>query len=133
MTHEELLRLIPLYVADTLDPREKEAVEREIPHSRELQEELAFWRRARQATVSYAEYLQQGHPTADQLVDYVELSQAGQQSHLIHKHLKECKSCRMELELISKSYPANPASHLSPTEMEKPTTYFDRLHRCFSP
>jgi len=111
MTVSHLLKLIPFYSAKTLDAEEKKAIDEELPKSRELQEELKFWQRAAHATRSSVEFLRHGHPSPEEIVDYVEENIRNIQTRsTAEKHFQECDNCRQELEIIKETYPIPQAS-----------------------
>ena len=133
MKNEELLALVPFYVAGTLDPEEKESVDKNLSLSPELQTELAFWRRAQYATVSYVEYLKQGHPSSEELVDYVEQTLTGYRSELIDKHLRECGNCREEFDITVNTFPENKTSRQTHSEATPKKVLSDILYRFLNP
>ncbi len=133
MTEEELLKLIPFYAAGTLETEEKIEVEQELSRSKKLQEELAFWRNARRATISYVEYLREGHPTAEALADYAERAFNGHRSQLIDEHLALCHNCKQEFEIISQTFEPSRIPGIKSIETDSRERFFASLYRFMKP
>lgn len=110
METQEAKELLPFYVANTLSPEEKAEVEEALKVSKELNDDLAFWRKAGVAARAHAEYAAH-HLSSEQIVDYAErtMSDPTLRSQ-IESHLQACKECREEYEMIMQTIP-EPALH----------------------
>ncbi len=105
MDKSELLDLIPPYVTGKVSDEEKAAIERELPNSKELRDEIAFWRSARVATRKAAAYSAGGHLTSEQIVDYVREAISNPKEKLvIERHLQACDFCAEDLEIVKPAY-----------------------------
>ena len=104
MNLQELLELIPFYVAGTLDPDEKRLVEQELPNSTELQEAVRFWRQAQKAIIASEEYARKGHLSPDTLIQYVEGNLGVVEMNTVEQHISECANCREETDSITEMY-----------------------------
>jgi hypothetical protein len=105
MEHREAKELLPLYVANTLTREERAAVEKALSTSKELTDELAFWRKAQLTAQSHAAYLQ-AHLSSEQIVDYAEGAITDHQLRsTIESHLQRCDECRDEYEMILQTMP----------------------------
>jgi len=101
----ELVDLIPLYVTGKVSDKQKAAIERELPNSKELRDEIAFWKAARVTTQREAAYLLAGHLTSERIVDYARGAiLIPMEKTEIERHLQACDSCSNELETIRPSY-----------------------------
>ena len=107
MNLSELRKLIPFYAANTLGPKEKKAVEKELVRSKELGKELKFWQQAQHTAISNSKYLGQGHLTPEAIVDYAEGKIESNQTKIsMEKHFQQCAECQQELDIIKQTYPA---------------------------
>ncbi len=120
MELHEAKQLIPMYVANTLTPEEKAEVDEALKVSKELNDDLAFWRKAQLAAQVHAEYATQ-HLSSEQIVDYAEraVSDPRLRSQL-ESHLQACKDCREEYEMIVQTMPEPEARRqMTPGMIEK--------------
>lgn len=105
MEKSELLDLIPLYVTGKVSDDQKAAIENELPHSKELREEFAFWRSAQVAAKNAAANLAEGHLRSEQIVDYARGAVLNPKEGLeIELHLQACASCREDYEIVKPSF-----------------------------
>lgn len=120
MEKSELVDLIPLYVTGKLSEEQKAALDRELPNSPELRDELAFWQAAHAAAGREAVHSLAGHLTSEQIVDYARgvMSNSVEQSH-IEQHLQACKLCLLDFETIRPAF-MQPARATS-------SSFFERL------
>jgi hypothetical protein len=121
MELDEAKQLIPLYVANTLTPEEKAEVDEALKISKELSDELAFWRKAQLAAQAHAEYVREEHLSSEQIVDYAEgvMSDPKLRSE-IESHLQACKDCREEYDMIVLTLPApETRRQITPSFIEK--------------
>lgn len=120
MDINELKKLIPFYIAKTLDEKEKEKVEAGLKKFPELKSDLDFWIQAREATLIYVHINQTGHLSAEQIVNYVEEEYEGNLPALqkVEAHLNDCADCRNDVEIIRDTYSA-----ISATSDIKPIKY----------
>lgn len=104
MNIEELKHLIPLYVAGTLSPEEKDWVEQELKTSEELQQEVSFWLHASVAAQSHFTYLAEGHLPSETITAYAE-GRIGSpnERQMVETHIRQCESCREEVELLKQT------------------------------
>jgi hypothetical protein len=97
----ELSDLLPLYVTGKVSDAQKAAIEDALLHSKELQDELAFWRRARGATKHAALDTAEAHLRSEQIVDYARGVITNPMDGLeIQRHLQACDSCREDYEIM---------------------------------
>jgi len=91
----ELRRLIPFYVAGTLDDSEHRAVEDALTSHPEWQEDIRFWNAAKNHTAIIPE----GHPHSELLVDYADGGLRDQPAvvDMIERHLGQCLVCRSDV------------------------------------
>jgi hypothetical protein len=101
----ELVDLIPLYVTGKLSDDQKATIERELPKSAELRDEIAFWQSARGAVQKEAAYSLAGHLTSERIVDYARgaISSPLEKANIEH-HLQGCQRCRLDLETIRPAF-----------------------------
>ncbi|MFI5252639.1 MAG: hypothetical protein ACHQQQ_09450 [Bacteroidota bacterium] len=97
----EIKKLIPWYVAGTLNEDERKIVEESLEHSIELQEELQFWRRVHGSMNLFTHQSAKKHLSPEQIIDYIEkkitdVALAAQ----IDKHLANCEDCRQDGEIV---------------------------------
>ena len=112
MELHEAKQLIPLYVANTLSSAERAEVDEALKASKELNDELAFWRKAQLAAHAHAEYARKEHLSSEQIVDFAEravtdpklLYEVVDRSQ-IEAHLQTCKECAEEYDMIMKTIP----------------------------
>jgi hypothetical protein len=101
----ELVDLIPLYVTEKLSGEQKAAIEREVPNSPELRDEIAFWRASHVAASREAAYSLAGHPTSERIVDFARGAIASPlEKANIEQHLQRCRHCRHDLETIQPAF-----------------------------
>lgn len=98
----EIKKLIPFYIAGTLDAEEYQEVEDAIQNFSELQTEVEFWKRALKAI--HWQTLQQsaGHLTREQIVQSAEGNRL--QDFSVENHLQTCTQCREVIEIIRSTY-----------------------------
>lgn len=103
----ELKKLIPFYVAGSLDPEERSMVEKALRESNELQTELEFWTHARAAVGRHVRFRQEGHLSPEQILSLIELDlhEEPETSYAILNHLQKCDSCSQQVEIIRSTYP----------------------------
>jgi hypothetical protein len=121
MELHEVKQLIPLYVANTLTPEEKAEVDEALKVSKELNDELAFWRKAQGTAQAYAEHAARKHLLPEQIVDYAErmVNDPTLQSQ-IESHLQACKDCREEYDMIMLTIPKPETRHaITPSIIER--------------
>ena len=106
MELHEAKQLIPLYVADTLSSAERAEVDEALKASKELNDELAFWRKAQLAAQAHAEYARKEHLSSEQIVDFAERAVTDPKLRSeIESHLQTCKECAEEYDMIMKTIP----------------------------
>jgi hypothetical protein len=101
MTLDELKRLIPPYMAGTLDPEERREVEDALITSAALKRELTLWRHAKGALEARVAELAGGHLTPEQIVDRAMGLTPGKEMLEIDRHLASCSLCGDELRLVN--------------------------------
>jgi anti-sigma-K factor RskA len=109
MSSVEIRELIPFYVAGTLSDTEQREVEAALKNSAELQQELAFWQRAKAATIAETESVVVGHLSAKQIVDLATWTASAEERVLADRHLESCASCSEEHRLVLESLAAQPS------------------------
>ena len=115
MEKSDLVDLIPLYVTGKVSDEQKAAIERELPNSKELREEFAFWRAARVVARKEAAYSAAGHLMSEQIVDYARGMISNPLEKLeIQQHLQACKLCSEDLGSIESAF-------FQPTPVPSPT------------
>jgi anti-sigma factor RsiW len=101
----ELFDLIPLYVSGKLSDEQKTAIEHEMSRSKELQEEVAFWRAGQAATRDEANYRGAAHLTSEQIVDFARGSILDPLTKReVERHLQACTLCNDDLATIRPSF-----------------------------
>ncbi len=102
MTKEDIEKLLPFYVANTLNEKEKKDVEIELSLYPELREELEFIKQLHQSTLIDVKSDEVNHPTSEEIVDFFEgdLKNNPILSRNIEKHIKDCKSCQREINIL---------------------------------
>jgi hypothetical protein len=102
----------PLYVTGKLSNQQKAEIERALPNSKELRDEIALWKAARVSVQKEAAYSLAGHPTSEQIVDYARgwIADSLEKSK-IEEHLRSCKLCSMDYETIKLAF-VKPAPNL---------------------
>jgi hypothetical protein len=105
METSELLDLIPLYITGRVSDDQKKAIENELPRSKELRAELAFWRSAQVAAKSAMATSAEGHLRSEQIVDYARRAVLNHTEVLeIQRHLQACASCREDYEIVEPAF-----------------------------
>ncbi|MBA4312475.1 MAG: hypothetical protein C0417_07575 [Chlorobiaceae bacterium] len=107
MEYSEIKKLIPFYIAGTLEPDEKKLVEDALRDSGELKKEFEFWLKAKEVTARHALRLAENHLTPEQIVGYLERYYESDKLGLesIESHLRTCVDCRSDIEMIRSTYP----------------------------
>lgn len=107
MEISEIKKLIPFYVAGTLDEVERKLVENALKESKELQKEVEFWLKAQAIVEYHSQFYQEGHLTPEQIVIAAESGiKSIQTAHPdLIRHLQECEHCRHDVEMIKSTYP----------------------------
>lgn len=105
MEKSELVDLIPLYVTGNLSDEQKGAIERELPNSPELREEIAFWKAAHVAANHEAAFSLSGHLTSERIVDYARgaITSPVERAET-ERHLQGCHLCRRDFESIRTAF-----------------------------
>ncbi|HEY6191108.1 MAG TPA: hypothetical protein VI215_02145 [Bacteroidota bacterium] len=104
MNPEEIRKLIPFFVAGTLDPEERKIVEEELRRSPELEDEVKYWRNARRALLSEEEQAREEHLTPANIIDYIEEKLSGDHFATVERHLSRCESCNEDVKAIRDTY-----------------------------
>jgi len=105
MEKSELLDLIPLYVTGKVSGNQKAEIEKELPHSRELREEFAFWSSAQVAARNAMANSAEGHVRSEQIVDYARGAIVNSKEGLeIQLHLQACALCREDYESVAPAF-----------------------------
>jgi hypothetical protein len=106
MELREVKELLPLYAANALSSEERTAVDDALKSSKELNTELAFWRKAQLTADSHAAYARAQHLSSELIVDYAERAITDHQLRsTIESHLQRCDECRDEYEMILQTMP----------------------------
>jgi hypothetical protein len=111
MEESELLDLIPLYVTGKVREDQKTAIERELPLSKELREEFAFWNSAQVAAKNAMATIAEGHLRSQQIVDYARGAILNSKERLeVQLHLQACPLCREDYGIVESSFADKVAS-----------------------
>ncbi len=115
MTRREIQEILPLFVAGTLSSDQKAEVELAVTNDPDLQEELQFWKGVHVATRADQAWVDKGHPSSEQVVDYVHgMIPPGEERLLLESHFQSCPTCRNEVsllrEMLERSSLAEPAA-----------------------
>ncbi len=128
MEYSEIKKLIPFYIAGTLESDEKNLVENALRNSVELKKEFEFWVRAKEVVAQHAPRLTEHHLTPEQIVMAAQEHPAKElEKHSnIEKHLQECEMCRHEVDIIKSTYPLEKVEGISVPSEEKISKWFER-------
>ena len=107
MNKEELIELIPFYVAGTLEPGEKLLVERELVSNADFRRELEFWKMMHVATNLHFKAMAQNHISAEEICTYArgELANDPIRRSAVERHLETCGDCKLEVEALRTPIP----------------------------
>jgi hypothetical protein len=107
MEYSEIKKLIPFYIAGTLEPEEKKLVEDALGGSDELGSEFAFWLKVREVVAQHSTRLTEQHLTPEQIIGYIEDNYLRNipELEIIESHIKTCADCRLDIETLRNTYP----------------------------
>jgi hypothetical protein len=116
MTFEETNYLLPLYLAGSLTPEQRAAVQEALKIHPELRDELKFWNGILQATL--LDLAEEGlHPISEQIVTYAEGTlHSGEERLTVEGHLQTCAPCCEELLLLKEPDQQEPAIRAARTD-----------------
>ena len=118
MTKDEVVHLIPFYVAETLSAAERVAVEEGLRTWPDLAQDLRFWKKTSQAVHLRAQFEAEAHPSAEELLAYAEWSLTDPQSRVkIARHVQGCTSCSDAYSLLREAEP--PRAPHKPRPLER--------------
>jgi anti-sigma factor ChrR (cupin superfamily) len=116
MTFEETKYLLPPYLAGSLTPEQRAAVQEALKIHPELRDELKFWNGILQATL--LDLAEEGlHPISEQIVTYAEGTlHSGEERLTVEGHLQTCAPCCEELLLLKEPDQQEPAIRAARTD-----------------
>ncbi len=109
MDIKELRRLLPFYIAGTLNTGERNAVEDGLRESAELRAELGEWKEIQQVVKARAGY-EEAHVPASGLIEFAAGSLGGPDRQRIAAHIESCASCKTELDILRETFEKSDAA-----------------------
>jgi len=100
MDRNELIKLIPLYVANSLSDNDRKLVEREIASSEEMKEDLRFWKLAHEVVRAHLSTTAGEHPSSEAIVTFVLGLGSPESRAIVDTHLISCEECRSDVQII---------------------------------
>ena len=100
MIPEDIHRLVPLYVSGSLPAEDKSRLEAELVHSRELRDEVEFWKYTLAAVKTHQSQTGEAHLPPENLLGFLEGSLPQDVLAKVREHLSSCSECTTDLQII---------------------------------